>query len=345
MYIHRNAGPRRSRIIGVGSYLPDQVVTSHELEADIAAAGIDMAPGFIERATGIRSRHVAAEGENASDLATAAGQAALTDAGLAPLDVDLLIFAAASHDITEPATANIVQTKMGAHNATVFDLKNACNSLMTAIDVADAHIQTGRGRIVLIATGEMPTRARDLRFASREDVLARFAHLTFGDAGGALVLAPSPAADYGLVAMGGVTRGEAWHLATILSFGTMHPGNSLPEGAYFNARSSELEHYGRTEVPGVVRAVLSAADWKPQDVDVVAGHQHSERILREMAETVGIATRALSMPLRYAGNAVSANVALALTRARDDGLLAPGSRVLLANAGSGFSANAIAARW
>jgi 3-oxoacyl-[acyl-carrier-protein] synthase-3 len=97
------------------------VVTSADLERQIAAAGIAVSPGFIERATGIRERRIAREGENASDLAAAAAAKALGQAGLRPTDVDLLIFAAASHDVTEPATAHIVQSKLEARNAIVFE--------------------------------------------------------------------------------------------------------------------------------------------------------------------------------------------------------------------------------
>jgi len=345
VYVHRNPAERATSIVGLGTFLPDTVVTSEELERQIAAAGIGVTPGFIERATGIRTRHVARAGENASDLATAAALKALDRAGLRPADVDLLIFAAASHDITEPATAHIVQSKLGARNAIVFDLKNACNSAITALDVADAYVRGKRARVVLIATGEMPSLACDLRFTSREQLTERFAHLTFGDAGGALVLTESARPGSGILAIASIARGEAWKLGTILSYGTMHPGNTYPEGAYFQAESAELERYGRTEVPNVMRAALTAAEWDPADVDVVASHQHTERILHEIAEEVGIRPRALMLPLRYAGNAVSANISLALECAHGDGLLKPDARVLLVSGGSGFSASAVAVRW
>jgi 3-oxoacyl-[acyl-carrier-protein] synthase-3 len=100
--------------------------------------------------------------------------------------VDVLIFAAASHDVTEPATANIVQAKLGASRACVFDLKNACNSVMSALDVATAYIDSGRAQIVLVTTGEVPSLVVDRTPSSRRALEERFAHLTIGDAGGAL---------------------------------------------------------------------------------------------------------------------------------------------------------------
>ncbi len=344
MYRRYNHPSQRTSILGIGTCLPGQVLTSSEIEAQIGRAGIGLSPGFIERATGIESRRIACQGENASDLATAAGREALEDAGLTPGDVDLLIFAAASHDITEPATANIVQAKMAARNAVVFDLKNACNSLLSAIDVADAYVQTGRARVVLLASGEMPSRATDLRFHSREDVMARFSQITFGDAGGAVVLGPSPP-ERGIVATAAVTHGEAWDLGTILSFGTMYPRDTYPEGGYFRSRSCELEAYGRTEVPRVVEVVLEATGWKADSIDVVATHQHSKKLLHEIADLAGLRRDALMLPLRYSGNAASANVPLALAEARSEGLLCPGAKVLLCGAGSGFSVTATTVAW
>ena len=344
MYRRYNQASQRTSILGVGTCLPRQVLTSKEIEAQIATAGVRMSPGFIERSTGVESRRIAAEGENASDLATAAAVEALADARLSPGDVDLLIFAAASHDITEPATANIVQAKLAACNAIVFDLKNACNSLLSALDVADAYIQTGRARVVLLASGEMPSRATDLQFHSREDVMARFAQLTFGDAGGAVVLGRAPAAR-GIVATAAVTHGEAWELGTILSFGTMYPRDTYPAGGYFRSRSCELEAYGRAEVPRVVEAVLEATEWQADTVDVVATHQHSKKLLHEIADVVGLRREALMLPLRYSGNTASANVPLALAEARSEGLLHPGAKVLLCSAGSGFSVTATTVVW
>ena len=155
MRLTRNLDRPTAYIAGVGTYLPIDTIASSTLEDQLRASGMSIPPGFIERTTGIGARHVIAPGENASDLATAAAVSALRSGGCDPLDVDVLIFAAASHDVTEPATANIVQAKLGAREAYVFDVKNACNSLLSALDVADALIQARRAERILIATGEV----------------------------------------------------------------------------------------------------------------------------------------------------------------------------------------------
>ncbi len=163
MFLHTNRDVPGGRIAGLGTYLPEQVLTSADLEARIRHDGVAvMADGFIERVTGVQTRHVAAVTENASDLAEIAARRALDDAGLDARDLDLLIFAAASHDVTEPATASILQAKLGAGCAQTYDVKNACNSFVSALDVANAYVCSDLARIVL----SRPARSRRGRSTS-----------------------------------------------------------------------------------------------------------------------------------------------------------------------------------
>jgi 3-oxoacyl-(acyl-carrier-protein) synthase III len=343
MYVTGRERCRRGRIAGVGTALPRRVVTSADIEEQIREAGVDIPVGFIERVTGIRSRRRIGEGENASDLAAAATRRALAAAGLEPADVDVLIFASASHDVTEPATANIVQTKVGATNAVVFDVKNACNSLLSALDLADAYIQLGRAKAVVLASGEVPSLVIDPRIASRADLSARFSHLTMGDAGGALLLVPSE--DVGIQATAAVSRGSAWDLGTVLSFGTMYPHDTSADHAQLRTRSGELEERARADMPDVMNAALEGAGWAPDSVDVVACHQHSRRLAHAIVEAVGIPRDRVALPLRYAGNAASANIPLALAHAERTGKLFPGARILMCGGSAGFSAIASAVSW
>lgn len=330
---------------GLGTYLPERIRTSEEIEASLTEAGFTVPRGYIEQKTGVRERRVAGATENASDLAVISARGALAEAGRDPLEVDLLIFASASQDVFEPATANIVQTKIGAARAETYDLKNACNSVMSALDVAQAYLKSGMARVVLIVTGEMPSRAIDLSFASEHDLRERFAHLTMGDAGAAMVVTPAENPGDGMLATAGVTRGDQWQLSTIMSGGTMYPRDLTSHRAYLQTKGRELEALARDVVPPLVGEVLKAVAWDTDSVDLVVTQQHSERIITEVVELAGICASRVVNTLPYAGNAASANIPLALAEARRRGHLERGSRVLLLGGSSGFSAVVTAMRW
>ena len=345
MYVVSNATIPRARIAGIGTYLPETVVTSPDLEQSMREAGLSVARGFIERMTGIAARHVASRDENASDLAVAAASKALEAAEMTAADVDVLIFAAASHDVTEPATANIVQVKLGARRAAVFDVKNACNSFLSAVDIADAFIRLGRARAILIATGEVPSLVVDRGIRTRSELNERFSHLTMGDAGGAVVVVPTEDPERGIRATAATSDGAAWSLGTVLSYGSMYPHDTSPARAFLHTESCALEARARTDMPSVMRAALAAAGWSPGTVDVIACHQHTRKIAHELAVAIGMRPACVALPLRYAGNAAAANIPLALADARREGALVPGARVLLCGGSAGFSAMASAVTW
>ncbi len=344
MYVIRNDRPPRARIAAVGSYLPAREVSSAEIEHRLRHRGVDIPVGFIERATGIQSRRVAGEHENASDLAVEAAREALAAAGTDAREVELLIFAAASHDVTEPATANIVQAKLEARNAVVFDLKNACNSFVCALDVADTYVRSRRVETVLIATGEVPSLVTSLDFASRDELMQNFAHLTMGDAGTAAVVRHTEEDGAGILATAWLNQGEQWDLATVLANGTMHWGDRSPARALLHSRGVELEAWARREMPVVIQAALQAVGWAAADVDVVACHQHTRRIVTEILHGFDRPGH-VPLPLVHAGNAASANVGLALAEAARSGNLRPGARTLLCSGSAGCSAIATALRW
>jgi 3-oxoacyl-[acyl-carrier-protein] synthase III len=182
-----------SRISGVAAVLPSGRLSTAEVEQQLDAqrlAGWRVPVGMIERLTGVRYRHVAPPGENASDLAAAAAGKLLAGTGTAIADVDLLIFASASQDMMEPATSHMVSARLGAR-CPVFDVKNACNSVLNGIQVADALIRTGAHRRVLVVTGETPSRAVRWRIGSREQFVESLPGYTLSDGGAALLLEPA----------------------------------------------------------------------------------------------------------------------------------------------------------
>src|SRR6266849_1188552 len=162
--------PPRVRIAGVASYLPPARRSSAEVEEMVTACSpnVPLPSGFVQAMTGVRWRHVADEGVNASDLAAAASRTVLESTRTSPGDVDLLIFASASQDMLEPATANMVQEKVGTA-CPVFDVKNACNSFLCGIQAAEALIETGAAHKALVTTGETPSRCIKWSVRDRDD--------------------------------------------------------------------------------------------------------------------------------------------------------------------------------
>src|SRR5690349_9335614 len=175
--------PTRVGISAVATSLPERELSSTELQQRVEqASGFRLPAGLFEQLTGIRTRRIAADDEYASTFALKAARTALDRAALDPLDLDLLIFASASRDIVEPATAHIVQAELGSR-AHAFDVTNACNSFLNGIDMARSMILAGRARRALVVTGETPTRAMRPAIGALSEARQAFAGYTFGDAG------------------------------------------------------------------------------------------------------------------------------------------------------------------
>src|SRR5688572_22355310 len=219
----------RVGITGVASCLPEQEVTTADLQAGVAlASGLPLPAGMFAQATGIATRRVAATGEYASDLAISAARQVLDQAGLDALDIDLLLFASATRDMAEPATAHVVQAALGSR-AHAIDVSNACNSFLNGIDLARAMILTGRARRALVVTGETPTRAMRPKLDDMAMARAAFAGYTFGDAGAAVLV--EPVATGGIVDVETETHSEHWPVGGILGGGSRHPRGD--EHTYF----------------------------------------------------------------------------------------------------------------
>src|SRR3989475_9579057 len=173
------------RISGLGAEIPPDVVTSAEVEERAGLKRFGFEPGWLGRVTGVRERRIAAPDVLPSQLSVAAATRALAAAGIGQLDVDTLIFTGITRDCLEPATANVVADALGAREARVFDLDNACNGVIDGLDVADSLIRTGKARRVLIATGERASWSINWEPQAKEETLRSVAGLVAGDGGGA----------------------------------------------------------------------------------------------------------------------------------------------------------------
>ncbi|MGW8379363.1 ketoacyl-ACP synthase III [Streptomyces sp. ODS28] len=344
------AGSRRAGITATGSALPGRELpgrelTSEELLRHVAGnGGPALPPGLLRQATGIRTRRVADEGVYASTLAVAAGRRALASAGLDPLDVDLLLFASATRDMIEPATAHMVQDELGSR-AHALDVTNACNSFLNGIDLARSMILAGRARRALVVTGETPSRSVRTAPEDHAAFRASFAGYTFGDAGAAVLVEEVESG--GILDVDTETHSEHWRVGGIPGGGSRHPRGD--EHTYFRGDGHELrgvfEKVGTAVIDRTLhRAGLHGAGLDGMGTGAGSGwdgiakvlvHQVTLPYLERFQELTGVPEDKLVVTVPELGNIASAALGVQLDRAY--GEIAPGERVLFVGLGGGIS--------
>jgi 3-oxoacyl-(acyl-carrier-protein) synthase III len=331
----------RALITGTGRYVPDDVWTSDMVEARVAecSGGTRIPKGVIRLATGVVERRYASGGMCPSDLAARAAERALATAGIEPRDVDLLIFASASHDVAEPATANMLQMALGCDRAAVMDVKNACNSFLNGLDVAQAFIETGRAPRVVVAAGECLSPTIKWDIGGSDDLPIRLAALTLGDAGAACVLEASAAPERGLLRGAFESDGRHWELSTVLAGGSRY--GAAPERMFFECRSTKLQQLAVTRIPALVTDVLMKLDWALEDVALVVPHQVSRSVIERIASLLGYPFERCMVTLDRFGNTAAASIPFALDLAIEEGRVSAGDKVLLIGGAAGFSAAVI----
>ncbi len=340
------------RITGVGAELPADVVTTAEVE-EHAGLGerFGLEPGWLEQVTGVHTRRWAPSDVRPSELAAAASRAALRNAGLDPLDVDTLVFAGITRDCLEPATANIVAEAVGARNARVFDLINACNSVVDAIDVGDSLIRTGRARRVLVATGERASLGINWQARTMEDLLQSVASLVVGDGGGAVVLEPSEDPARGLRAREFRSDVTQWRHAVggrlrLESQACELCGGLLDRSFRCDGRRLFSAVFGLLRP--TMEAVMERTAWSYADLDVVFCHQPTKRFIERAIPflgAAGVAAPKLWNTAERFGNTSTASLPLAMAEAEAAGALRPGAKVLVLAPSSGVSAAAVTMVW
>jgi 3-oxoacyl-[acyl-carrier-protein] synthase-3 len=321
-------------------------VTSAEVEARVteSSPGFRMPRGLIQLLTGVAERRYAEPGVASSDLAIAAGQRALESAGVEPPAVDLLIFASASHDVAEPATANIVQQGLGCHAASVFDVKNACNSFVNGLDVAHAFIQTGRARRVLVTSGEVLSRTINWVVHDKNDLATKMAAFTLGDGGGACVVEAADTGDgRGLLPGLFLSEGQHWALSTILGGGTRYGAD--PERQFFECESAVLQRVAVEMLPGLVTKTVESLGWSLDEVDRIVPHQVSRSVIEQISDLLAIPLSLSEMTLDQVGNTAAASIPIALSLALEAGRIRRGDKVLLVGGAAGFSGGVVPVIW
>jgi 3-oxoacyl-[acyl-carrier-protein] synthase-3 len=308
-----------SRILGTGSYLPARILTNADLEKLV-----ETNDQWIVERTGIRERHIAAEGEFTSDLATQAARAALDVAGLAPDDIDLLLVATTTPDLVFPSTACIVQSKLGMTNGKpAFDLQAVCSGFVYALSVADQFIKTGAARHVLVIGAETLSRITDWN--------DRGNCILWGDGAGAVVLGAS--SEPGIIATH--IHADGRHKELLRT--TTGPSTGLHEPALMRMEGNAVFKMAVNTLDRIVDETLEANGLSKSDIDWLVPHQANIRIISATARKLGMSMDNVVTTVAGHGNTSAASVPLAFDVAVRDGRIQRGQTVLMEAFGGGFT--------
>ncbi len=321
----------RSVVRGVGSHLPERLVTNQDL-----ASTVETSHEWIVQRTGIEQRYIAADHETTSYLGTKAAEAALDNAGLRPEDIDLVIVGTSTPDFTFPSTATVVQQGLGIHQGAAFDVQAVCTGFVYAVSVADKFLVSGAHKRALVIGAETFSRILDW-----ED---RTTCVLFGDGAGAIVLeareGQGTSADRGVLTSH--LRSDGRHREKLYVNGG--PGSTKTTGV-LKMEGKEVFRFAVGSVIDVVRDAFEATGTTPEDLDWFVPHQANRRIITASAEKLGIAPEKVVITVDRHGNTSAASIPLALDAAVKDGRIKPGDLVMIEAIGGGFTWGSALIRW
>ncbi|AVO47554.1 beta-ketoacyl-ACP synthase III [Phreatobacter cathodiphilus] len=321
----------RSVVRGVGSYLPARVLTNAEL-----STLVDTSDEWIVQRSGIRERHIAAEGETTSDLGLAAARAALAAAGMDAQDIDLIVLATSTPDRTFPASATTIQDRLGIRHGAAFDLQAVCSGFVFALSTADKFLRSGSHKRALVIGAE--TFSRILDWTDRTTCVL------FGDGAGAVVLEAQEQPD-GLAGRGILTthlRSDGRHTAKLYVDG----GPSLTQTVgHLRMEGREVFKHAVGMITDVMNDAYAATGTTSDDLDWFVPHQANKRIIDASAEKLKIAPEKVVITVDRHGNTSAASIPLALDVAVRDGRIREGHLVMLEAMGGGFTWGSALIRW
>ncbi|MBS0549853.1 MAG: ketoacyl-ACP synthase III [Proteobacteria bacterium] len=321
----------RSVVQGCGAYLPERIVTNDEL-----ARKMETSDEWIQQRTGIRQRHIAADGEFTSHLATKAAERALAHAGLKGSDLDLIVLATATPDQTFPATATVVQQALGMNKGAAFDLQAVCAGFVYGVSVADSLIKNGLAGTALVIGAETFSRILDW-----DD---RGTCVLFGDGAGAIVLkgeqGKGTSADRGILANALHSDGRQ-HDILYVDGG---PSSTRTTG-FLRMEGKEVFKHAVVNMAAVVGEVLEKAGLEAKDVDWLVPHQANKRIIDGTGRKLGLAPEKVVVTVDKHANTSAASIPLALDTAVKDGRIKKGDLALLEGIGGGLAWGASLIRW
>ncbi|MBV1895938.1 MAG: ketoacyl-ACP synthase III [Rhodobacteraceae bacterium] len=320
----------RAVVTGVGHYLPKRIVPNSEFEATL-----DTTDEWIKSRSGIERRHFAAEGENTSDLATHAARAALADAGLEVTDIDAIILATSTSDLTFPSAATMVQASLGMTNGFAFDIQAVCAGFVYALSTANSMILSGQCRRVLVIGAETFSRIMD--WSDRSTCVL------FGDGAGALVLESQD---------GDGTSKDRGILATDLNSDGRHKdllyvdgGISTQTTGYLRMQGNQVFRHAVEKLASTAETSLERAGLTADDVDWIVPHQANIRIIKGTAKKMGVGMDRVIVTVQDHGNTSAASIPLALSIGKARGQIKQGDLLVTEAIGGGLAWGSIVLRW
>ncbi|OYW42654.1 MAG: 3-oxoacyl-ACP synthase [Rhodobacterales bacterium 12-64-8] len=311
-----------SVIRGVGGYLPERILTNEDL-----SKMVDTTDDWITARTGIRKRHIAADGQTTSDLGAEAARRAMKAAGVGPDDIDLIVVATATPDYTFPATATVVQNKLGITRGAAFDLQAVCSGFVYAIATADNFLARGQFERALVIGAE--TFSRILDWSDRSTCVL------FGDGAGAVVLERQTKAEAGERGVKGIhLRSDGRYRDLLYVDGG--PSTTQTVG-HLRMVGNQVFKHAVGKISDSVRAATADAGLQISDIDWFVPHQANQRILSAVAERLGLEEHKVVSTVAEHGNTSAASVPLALAAAIEDGRVKQGDLVLIEAIGGGLT--------
>jgi len=317
----------KSRILGVGAYTPERILTNRELERIV-----DTSDEWVRERTGIHERRIAADGESTSDMALRAAERALEMAGLGPQALDLIVVGTVTPDMPFPSTAAFLQHKLGAGTIPSFDIGAACAGFIYGLSIADRFIGAGAHRNVLVVGVELLSRVLDWQ--------DRGTCVLFGDGAGAAVVGVAEGDGRGVLSTSLHTDGALTGLLCIPGGGSREPLTVQRLADQRNKVHMMGQEIFRVAVKNLAmssEAAMAEAGVKASDIDWVVPHQANIRILKQIGERLAIPIERFVLNIDRYGNTSSASVPIALDEAWRDGRIKAGQTVLVFALGSGVS--------
>ena len=331
----RPQSSRRAKISALGTYVPPRVLTNADLEKMV-----ETNDQWIVERTGIRERHILEKGLATSDMAVEAAKRCLAERGVEPAEVEAIIVATVTPDMLFPATACLVQDKLGAKGAWGFDLSAACSGFVYALQVGCKLVESGSHSKVLVIGADT--------MSSILDYTDRATCILFGDGAGAVLIEPAAEGEIGMVDFIHEIDGSGGCSLYMPAGGSLHPPSAetvAKKMHYVHQDGQAVYNYAVRKMAEVTEKVLERNGIQGSDLGCIIPHQANKRIILSTAERLGMPLERVIINIDRYGNTTAATIPLAMQTAREEGRLEQNDLVLIASVGAGFTAGASLLRW